>query len=113
MGSNLNNYCTQMASENFLEIQQKNFGYRPSFSKNIREIGGREIDAEETCDTFRSESFWWERLAIARLADWQRAEEVVQEALSRLYESRAKYPLESLFRPYLCKLVLRPCTDEI
>ena len=49
------------------------------------------------------------RFATAFLGDRHLAEDVVQEALGRLFERRSRYPLEELFGPYLVKTVARLC----
>jgi RNA polymerase sigma-70 factor (ECF subfamily) len=52
------------------------------------------------------------RFAIAFLGDRHAAEDMVQEALRRLYEARDRYPLRDLFGPYLVKTVARLCIDQ-
>lgn len=52
------------------------------------------------------------RFAIAFLGDRHAAEDMVQEALRRLYEARDRYPLRALFGPYLVKTVARLCIDQ-
>lgn len=52
------------------------------------------------------------RFAIAFLGDHHVAEDMVQEALRRLYEARDRYPLRDLFGPYLVKTVARLCIDQ-
>jgi RNA polymerase sigma-70 factor (ECF subfamily) len=47
------------------------------------------------------------RFAWAFLGDRHLAEDLVQEALRRLYERRAQYPLDTHFGPYLVKTVAR------
>jgi RNA polymerase sigma factor (sigma-70 family) len=51
------------------------------------------------------------RFAIGFLRDRHLAEDMVQEGLRRLYEVRDKYPLRTLFGPYLVKTVARACID--
>lgn len=52
------------------------------------------------------------RFAFAYLGDRDRAEEIVQEGLARLYERRGEYPLTIHFGPYLVKTIARLCIDE-
>jgi RNA polymerase sigma-70 factor (ECF subfamily) len=52
------------------------------------------------------------RYAFAFLHNRDLAEDVVQEALRRLYEHRDRYPLRTVFGPYLVKTVARICLDE-
>ena len=52
------------------------------------------------------------RFATAFLGDRHLAEDVVQEALQRLFEHRNRYPLEQLFGPYLVKTTARLCIDH-
>jgi RNA polymerase sigma-70 factor (ECF subfamily) len=47
------------------------------------------------------------RFACAFLGDRHLAEDLVQEALRRLYERREEYPLDTHFGPYLVKIVAR------
>lgn len=51
------------------------------------------------------------RFATAFLGDRHLAEDVVQEALARLFEHRGRYPLDELFGPYLVKTVARLAID--
>jgi RNA polymerase sigma-70 factor (ECF subfamily) len=51
------------------------------------------------------------RFAIAFLRDGHLAEDMVQEALRRLFEARERYPLRTLFGPHLVKTVARLCID--
>jgi RNA polymerase sigma-70 factor (ECF subfamily) len=52
------------------------------------------------------------RFAAAFLGDRHLAEDVVQEALGRLFEHRDRYPLHELFGPYLVKTVARLAIDQ-
>lgn len=52
------------------------------------------------------------RFATAFLGDRHLAEDVVQEALGRLFEHRERYPLAELFGPYLVKTAARLCIDH-
>ncbi len=52
------------------------------------------------------------RFALAILGDGQRAEDIVQEALRRMFERRADYPLAAHFGPYLVKIMARLCIQE-
>lgn len=52
------------------------------------------------------------RFATALLGDRHLAEDVVQEALGRLFEHRGRYPLHELFGPYLVKTVARLAIDQ-
>lgn len=52
------------------------------------------------------------RFATAFLGDRHLAEDVVQEALARLFEHRGRYPLDELFGPYLVKTVARLAIDH-
>lgn len=52
------------------------------------------------------------RFATAFVGDRHAAEDMVQEALRRLYEARDRYPLRDLFGPYLVKTVARLCIDQ-
>ena len=52
------------------------------------------------------------RFALAYQGDRDVAEDMVQEALSRLYERREQYPLSTHFGPYLVKMIARLCIDE-
>ncbi len=52
------------------------------------------------------------RFATAFLGDRHLADDVVQEALQRLFEHRNRYPLEQLFGPYLVKTTARLCIDH-
>jgi RNA polymerase sigma factor (sigma-70 family) len=51
------------------------------------------------------------RFAIGFLHDRHLAEDMVQEGLRRLYAARDRYPLRTLFGPYLVKTVARACLD--
>jgi len=51
------------------------------------------------------------RFAWAFLGDRHLAEDLVQEALRRLYERREQYPLDTHFGPYLVKTVARLAID--
>ena len=52
------------------------------------------------------------RFATAFLGDRHLAEDVVQEALGKLFEHRGRYPLAELFGPYLVKTAARLCIDH-
>ena len=52
------------------------------------------------------------RFATAFLGDRHLAEDIVQEALKRLFEHRHRYRLEELFGPYLVKTAARLCIDH-
>jgi len=52
------------------------------------------------------------RFATAFLGDRHLAEDVVQEALGRLFEHRGRYPLDERFGPYLVKTVARLAIDQ-
>jgi len=52
------------------------------------------------------------RFATAFLGDRHLAEDVVQEALGKLFEHRDRYPLAELFGPYLVKTTARLCIDH-
>ncbi len=52
------------------------------------------------------------RFALAYQGDRDVAEDLVQEALARLYERREQYPLATHFGPYLVKMIARLCIDE-
>ena len=52
------------------------------------------------------------RFASAFLGDPDRAQDLVQEALGRLFERRDDYPLDTHFGPYLVKVLARLCVDQ-
>lgn len=52
------------------------------------------------------------RFATAFLGDRHLAEDVVQDALGKLFEHRDRYPLAELFGPYLVKTAARLCIDH-
>ncbi|MDA0969769.1 MAG: sigma-70 family RNA polymerase sigma factor [Planctomycetota bacterium] len=52
------------------------------------------------------------RFATAFLGDRHLAEDIVQEALKRLFEHRHRYRLEELFGTYLVKTAARLCIDH-
>jgi len=52
------------------------------------------------------------RFATAFLGDRHLAEDVVQEALGKLFQHRDRYPLAEFFGPYLVKTAARLCIDH-
>jgi len=52
------------------------------------------------------------RFATAFLGDRHLADDVVQEALGKLFQHRDRYPLAAFFGPYLVKTAARLCIDH-
>jgi RNA polymerase sigma-70 factor (ECF subfamily) len=84
----------------------------PSDEQLMGRVQG-EDDAEAFAELMRRWEAPLQRLCTRMTGDWQQAEDLTQEAFSRVYARRRLYRAESRFSTYLWRIAINLCYNEL